>query len=104
MQQLWIQIYVPLFDNDGTEFSEEPFLNTQEELAEKFGGLSSQESLISGIWRESGHVYHDKLRCLFVLVDNTEANRRFLRDYKETLKKRFRQLEILMLGTPIERF
>jgi len=46
-----IQILLPLFDNDGRRFGEEPFTRTRGELLERFGGLTAhQRAPAKGLW------------------------------------------------------
>ena len=47
-----------------------------------------------GAWEHQGAVYEDNLTRFFVDVADRPENREFFRAFKETLKKRFNQLEI----------
>ncbi|MCS3920978.1 hypothetical protein Q2T83_11305 [Fervidibacter sacchari] len=47
-------------------------------------------------------VYEDELIRLVLDVEDTPENRNWFLRWKETLKERFRQLEIWMVAIPIE--
>lgn len=104
MQELQIEIYLPTADNEGVLFEDALYLAAQEELVNRFEGVSLREALVDGLWRHDGRVYGDRLKNLFLIVADNDANRKFFKSYKERLKTIFRQLDILMTAVSVERF
>ena len=99
---LRVEIYLPLEDNEGAEFSEVLFEEAADELVEKFGAVSSRNSKVDGLWMHEGRLYPDRLREFFLIVDDNDSNRDFLREFKEKLQGRFRQIEIMILASPVD--
>jgi hypothetical protein len=55
-----------------------------------------------GQWRHEGKSYHDDLTRIYVDVVDTDENRQFFREYKDTLKARFQQIDVWMTTYPVE--
>jgi hypothetical protein len=55
-----------------------------------------------GSWIDKDIEYNDINSGFYVVASHTEDSIRFFRDYKELLKKRFDQLDILITYYPIE--
>jgi len=72
------------------------------ELEERFGAASSETQVVRGFWRHEGQRYRDELARVFVDVQDTPEAREFFRQFKETLKTRFNQLDIWMTSYPVE--
>ncbi len=87
---------LPLHYNDGREIEPSKFLETKEELVQKFGYCSALTPS-EGTWVDpSGGKRHDDINTGFY-VDIAALDRdveAFLASYKERLKKRFNQREI----------
>ena len=96
------EILLPLRYNDGSKVEPEKFEATQAELLARFGALSFEPYPVKGLWSESGRVYKDKPICLVVDVDDSPETLGFFREYKETLKVRFKQIEIWITAHPID--
>ncbi len=96
------EILLPLLYNDGSSVEKEKFLSTNEELIERFGATTTDSARIVGRWLYQGQSYEDKLIRITVDVADTSESNSFFRTYKETLKKRFRQIDIWIASHPIE--
>jgi hypothetical protein len=96
------ELLLPLRSNSGQEFPEDLLIETQLELRERFGTVSSETQIIRGIWTHEGQVYRDELVRIFVDVSDSPEVRDFFRDFKEILKKRYQQLDIWMTSYPVE--
>jgi hypothetical protein len=92
---------VPLHFNDGTEVPKELLRQTQAELEEQFGAVSSEGQVIRGFDRETGTT-EDRLVRYFTDVQDTPENLAFFREQKERLKARFQQEEIWITTHLIE--
>jgi hypothetical protein len=96
------EILLPLRYNDGGEIEAEKFLLTKQELAQRFGALSVDPDPIQGLWTYQGVTYEDLLLKYVVDVESdTPEIQAFFRDFKETLKARFRQFDIWIVASAI---
>lgn len=91
-------IYLPLKYNDGADVEPERFQETRRELVDKFGGLTWIGNVgrptILGFWRTEEKVFQDENDLFVVYTEREEVCIEFFRQYKEVLKKRFRQKEV----------
>jgi len=93
---------LPLKFNNGEPVPWALIGETLLEMRSRFGAVSFETQIIQGIWQQEGAEYRDELGRVFVDVEDLPEHRQFLRDYKERLKTRFRQLEIWMTTYPLE--
>jgi hypothetical protein len=96
------EILVPLLFDDGQPVPESLLAQTFTELRERFGAASWEGQTLRGSWEHEGVVYQDNLARLFVDVPDQPEHREFFRQFKETLKARFRQLDIWITSHPID--
>ncbi len=96
------ELLLPRRSNTGELFSEDLFAQTQLDLRERFGAVSSETQVIRGFWTQSGQVYRDELIRVFVDVSDTPEVREFFQEFKESLKKRFDQIDLWMTSYPVE--
>jgi hypothetical protein len=96
------EILIPLRFNDGREVPESFLAETLLELRNQFGAVSSETQIIRGLWEYQGQVYRDEHFRLFLDVADSEANRQFFVQLKETLKSRFEQIDIWLTSHSIE--
>ena len=90
-----IEIFLPLTDNKGGKLRKTLYAETRHELVERFGGLTAySRSPAHGFWKEKGRTTRDEI-VVFEVMAKTLA-RRWWRDYRRTLEKRFRQEEIVI--------
>ena len=94
--------YLPLQYNDGRDIEREKFDQTERELFSRFGGLTSirRDFPVRGIWGSETSVYEDEIIILAVIdfSENLEETEQSIAEYKEMLKIRFEQEEILITG------
>lgn len=93
---------LPLEFNDGSEVPRELVVETVSELRLRFGAVSVEPVPLEGQWEHAGLVYRDRLVRVFVDVADGDAHRAFFASYKETLKKRFQQIDIWMVSHPLD--
>ena len=96
------EILVPLFLNDGNAVPPADIRLTFQELRRQFGAVTWETQALSGSWQHEGSVYEDSLTRFFVDVPDTKENREFFISFKETLKKRFDQLDIWITSHPLD--
>jgi hypothetical protein len=65
-----IEVYLPLDYNDGRPIPESKFISVQQELLERFGGVTSvqRQFPLQGIWQSGGQVYQDRV-VVFTVMD-----------------------------------
>ncbi len=97
------EIILPLFFNDNTEISGTLMDLTLDELEREFGGVSHELNRILGFWKdEKGFRYQEQNTRIFCDVPNEPDSKDFFREYKETLKTRFKQQDIWMVSYLID--
>ena len=97
------EIILPLFFNDNTEISGTLMDLTLDELEREFGGVSHELNRIIGFWKdEKGFRYQEQNTRIFCDVPNEPDSKDFFREYKETLKTRFKQQDIWMVSYLID--
>jgi len=96
------EILLPLLYNDSTPVEKEKFLRTNEELVEQFGATTTDSARIVGRWIYQNQLYEDRLIRITIDVADTADTESFFRTFKETLKERFKQLDIWIAGHQID--
>lgn len=97
-----VQLLLPLADNAGVAFPPEAYGEVRRELAGRFGGLTVyRRAPAEGLWRAAGEVNRDDMVIYEVM---TEAlDRAWWSDYRRALEARFRQEELVVRASVIER-
>jgi hypothetical protein len=97
-----VQVLLPLRDNDGRAFEAADFSRVRAELAERFGGVTAYVNApAEGVWREGGEEDRDPIVLFEVMAD--DLDRVWWRAYRETLRVRFRQEELVVRAIGMER-
>jgi hypothetical protein len=96
-----IDIYLPLDYNDGSPIPESKYLSLQQELLDRFGGVTSvqRQFPLQGVWQSGPEIFHDRVVVISVMDFNDWIQLeclRYLEKLKRRLKKKFDQLEILI--------
>ena len=71
-------------------------------LEHRFGAVSSETQIIRGLWQNEGQSYRDELVRIFADVPDLPENVSFFLEYKESLKTKFKQIDIWMTTYPLE--
>ena len=98
-----VQILLPLRDNDGHPFPRRELSRVREELVERFGGVTAHlQAPAHGVWKdeEAGTVQRDEI--VVVEVMDEALDREWWRSYREELRLRFKQEELVVRATEIE--
>ncbi len=101
-----IEIYLPLEFNDRRLIPESNYLSIQQELLNRFGGVTSVQRHfpLQGIWKSGTEVYYDRV-VVFSVMDFREEKQleclRYLERLKGRLKKKLDQLEVLITVTEL---
>ncbi len=87
--------------NDGRSIPEAKYVSLQQELLNRFGGVTSlqRQFPLQGIWRTESRTFQDRVVVFTVMdfrTENQYQSLRYLERLKARLKKKFDQLEILL--------
>lgn len=97
-----VQLLLPLRDNQGAAFAASAFTRVRDELTERFGGVTAHlQAPAEGAWEEDGHVERDQVVVFEVMVE--PLDRAWWADYREQLRRRFRQDELVVRALGMER-
>lgn len=98
-----VQLLLPLRDNEGRPFPREMLDEVRHALTERFGGVTAHlRAPATGAWKDDdGDVARDDVVIVEVMAD--EMDRAWWADYRRALEARFRQDEIVVRATPVER-
>jgi hypothetical protein len=94
-------LFVPLHYNDGTPVEPEKLERLRQLLSDYFGGLTDTRTRNAGEWKAGGVTFHDEVVIYRVYGDALDS-RRFLRELKETMKRDFRQQDVLVVARRVE--
>ena len=99
-----VQILLPLRDRQGQPFPRSAFTRVRAELMDRFGGVTAYlQSPAQGVWKdeEEGRVERDEIVVLEVMVE--KLDRGWWAGYREQLRRRFEQEELVVRATGMER-
>ncbi len=98
-----VQLFLPVRDNQGSAFPKAAFDQVRKELTDQFGGVTAfARAPAVGLWDDDdGDVQRDDVVLFEVMAD--DIDRQWWRTYGDQLKLRFRQEEILIRATAVER-
>jgi hypothetical protein len=96
------EILLPLFYNDGRSIEHEKYLQTDDDLVQRFGASSTDTVVVRGRWLYQSTLYHDQLLRVRVDVEDTPENWQAMRDLKDVLKSRFEQADIWITAHRID--
>jgi hypothetical protein len=97
-----VQILLPLADNDGRPFPDEVLRRIQQELTNRFGGLTAHERApAKGIWLTGGRSRRDEVVILEVMTDALDDA--WWRHFREGLERELGQEELVIRALPIRR-
>ncbi len=95
------EILLPTRYNDGLPVEEEKFTRTRRELIAAFGAITWCPDRLQGIWSRGGETFEDANVKVVIDVEDTPEVHAFFQRLKETLKARFRQIDIWMVSYQI---
>jgi hypothetical protein len=90
-----VQIFLPLYDNNGRRLPKALYSRERDRLVERFGGLTAHtRSPAQGLWRTGERVKRDDLVIFEVMI--RRVDRKWWMEYRYRLEKRFKQKELLV--------
>jgi inorganic pyrophosphatase len=98
-----IQLFIPIRDENGKPFPQKYFSGLNTELRETFGGFTVySRSPATGKWKQDGEkTVTDELIVYEVLLSNPDRN--YWTSLKERLERQFKQHELLVLVTKVQK-
>ena len=99
------EIYLPLKYNDGREIEAEKIKQIREELVSEFGArtVSAQSAPYQGVWKYRGVDFIEDIIKIEIIAGADRKTRKFFRDFKEGLKLRLRQVDVLITTQDIHK-
>lgn len=101
-----IDIIIPKFYNDRTKVEANKHVQTYKEIITHFGDCTEDKSPLKGDWTDpdTGEKHKDRNFSYWIICKDNYSNVFFLDEFKEVLRKRYDQKEILMYSTLINEF
>ena len=92
------EVYLPLRYNDGTDIETEKLKEIQHQLIAVFGAmtLSSLSAPLQGKWRYGGVEYIDDIFRIDIIDREEWDTIQFFKNFKRRLKRKLRQIDILI--------
>ena len=96
-----IQLFLPLYDNDGVAMPHELFGQVRSEMVDRFGGLTAySRAPANGLWQEKGgDTVRDDLVVYEVMAEDIDEA--WWCNYRRTLEQRFRQEKLVVRAQPV---
>ncbi len=95
------EILLPTRYNDGSPVPPEKIDEVLQDLAARFGGVTFRPEHLLGVWLYENRRFEEHSVCFVTDVEDTDENAQFFSAYKQTLKERFRQLDIWIVSYEI---
>jgi hypothetical protein len=97
-----IQLLLPLRDNEGRSFPVDQFDAVRIELTRRFRGVTAfVRAPAKGLWKEAEQVNSDDVVMFEIVAEKLEHD--WWREYRLHLQRVFRQKEVLIWATRIEK-
>lgn len=96
-----VQILLPLADNNGDAFPEPVLRGFQQELVDRFGGLTAYErSPAKGVWRQDGRHRKDEVVVVEVMTDDPDDD--WWRRFRGRVEQKLKQEKLIVRAIPFE--
>jgi hypothetical protein len=97
-----VQIVLPLTDNDGRRFADAVLRGIQEELCDRFGGVTAyNRAPAEGVWQGGGTRQKEDVITVEVMAD--EIDRDWWSDFRKRTENLLGQDELVVRAHAIER-
>lgn len=95
------EILLPTRYNDGQQVEAVKFDQTVQEIVARFGAVTFHPEQLLGIWLHQGQRFEEYNVRLVIDVEDTPDNTAFFHGLKQTLKQRFRQIDVWIVSYEI---
>jgi hypothetical protein len=90
-----VQIFLPRYGNDGRRLAASLFARERERLIERYSGLTAYTRAPAvGLWKDGPKIKRDEIVIFEVMV--RAVDRKWWTGYRNRLRKRFRQKDMLI--------
>jgi len=97
-----IQLFLPLHDNENQAIPVEHFNTVRTELTRRFGGVTAfLRSPAKGLWEENDEINQDDVVLFEIIAENFAKD--WWREYRGQLQCLFKQKEVLIWATSVEK-
>ena len=98
-----VQLLLPLYDNEKQPFERAAYDRVRNELAHSFGGVTAfRRAPAEGVWQDGGGaVSRDDIVIFEVMAE--QLDRTWWARYRTELARRFRQEELIIRASEVER-
>lgn len=96
------EILLPQQYNDGNEIPRKLRGLALKEVIDRFGAASFEPKSIEGYWHHQGLLYTDSLSKIVIDIDDTDENRKWMREFKARWKSKLDQLELWLVSYEID--
>jgi hypothetical protein len=90
-------LYVPLYDNNGTPIDPQKLRALKKRLVDQFGGLTHFPQQNEGLWKVGGFTFRDKIVILRVLASDLLQAQTFFADLKREMQQAWAQEDVLIV-------
>ncbi|MCV0366133.1 MAG: hypothetical protein K5798_02565 [Nitrosopumilus sp.] len=111
MSEIKVEILLPSSYNEDEngqrkEIEGKKFSDTFDDLMDNFGGCTIDNTPLLGGWVDpkTKQRINDENTTYWIVCEESNENIEFFQKYKETLKKRFQQEDIMMYSVRVNRF
>lgn len=95
-----VELFIPLANNDGVSFPRGAFMQVEQVLTDRFGGLTSYpRAPASGLWGDSEDSTRDDLLIYEVMTELLD--KQWWDSYRKTLERQFQQEKVLIRAKEI---
>ena len=96
-----VQIFLPVYDNNGQRFPSDLYNEVRAKLTDMFGGLTAYTCApAEGVWESGTTLKRDDIVVVEVMVDSLD--RTWWGAYRRDLKRLFRQDQIVLRAQTYE--
>ncbi|MGC4007044.1 MAG: hypothetical protein QM811_29535 [Pirellulales bacterium] len=96
------EILLPLRFKDGRAVPRDWFDDAVAEIVGRFGGASHETQRVRGRWTKDGVLHHDSMSRIVVDVPDDDANRAWMKTFKERWQARTAEDQIWLTSHPID--
>lgn len=90
-------LYVPLYDNNGTPIDPQKLSALKKRLVDQFGGLTHFPQENEGLWKVGRFTFRDKIVILRVLASDLLQAQTFFADLKREMQQAWAQEDVLIV-------
>ena len=104
MSSKWrrFEVLLPLQFNDGSDVPDELLAEAVLEIVDHFGAASYETQKVEGHWRHGGVIVRDNLVRIVIDTPDSQANRRWMKQYKDRWRSKLEQTELWMVSYAVE--